>query len=139
MALQFQTRLQTRHLTAIVMCVSALFTLGNSGRAADDAVSVVGELQIHPAAITLSHRQRPHSALLTGSSADGLSLELSSQAEWKSSNEAVATVDLFGWIHPVANGDATITATAYGKTASVPVTVKLDEQPRPYSFRHDVM
>jgi hypothetical protein len=135
MALQFQTR----QSAAMLICISALFAFENSGKAADGTVSVASELQIHPATITLIHRQRPHSALLTGSSADGLSLELSSQAEWKSSDEAVATVDLFGWIHPVANGDATITATVGGKTASVPVTVKLDEQPRPYSFRHDVM
>jgi hypothetical protein len=135
MTLQFQNR----HFATLLICVISLCTPQDSVQAADDAATITGELKIHPAAITLNHRQRPHSALVTGISADALSLELSSQAEWKSSDEAIATVDFFGWIHPVANGQATVNATVNGKTVSVPVTVKLDEEARPYSFRNDVM
>ena len=135
MTLQFQTR----HFAMLFSCVISAFAPQASGQAADDAAVIAGELRIHPTSITLNHRQRPHSAIVTGNSADALSLELSSQAVWKSSNEAVATVDLFGWIHAVSNGQTTVTATVNGKAVSVPVTVKLNEQPRPYSFRHDVM
>ena len=44
---------------------------------------------------------------------------------WKSSNEAVATVDKSGWVTPVSNGNTTITATTQDgdKTATCEVTV----------------
>ena len=45
---------------------------------------------------------------------------------WTSSDESVATVDSYGWIHCVAPGTATITVTTAdgGKTAACQVTVK---------------
>ena len=43
---------------------------------------------------------------------------------WTSSNPAVATVDETGKVHAVAEGEATITATAGDKTATCKVTVK---------------
>ena len=48
---------------------------------------------------------------------------------WKSSDESVATVDETGKVTAVANGTATITATAEdgGKTASVDMTVKIEK------------
>jgi hypothetical protein len=128
-----------RQFAAMLILACACVASSVSIEADDTTVTIAGELKIHPPAFTLTHRQRPHSSLLTAGTPDHLSLDLTSQATWKSSNEAIATVDLFGWIQPVANGQATITASAHGKTVSVPVTVKLDEKPRPFSFRHDVM
>jgi uncharacterized protein YjdB len=42
---------------------------------------------------------------------------------WSSSNEAVASVDVFGDVTALSGGAATITATAGGKTAACLVTV----------------
>ncbi|MDA1162593.1 MAG: DUF1553 domain-containing protein [Planctomycetota bacterium] len=128
-----------KQLTATVTLAVALVILSASVAGADATVTIAGELQVYPAAITVNHRGRPHSALITARSTDGLSIDLTSAATWQSSDEAVATVDLFGWIQPVSNGQATITATVNDRTVSVPVTVQLQEKPRPHSFRHDVM
>src|SRR5205814_6125718 len=51
----------------------------------------------------------------------------------------IARVDLLGWVQPVANGQATITVQAAGRTANVPVTVQLPAEPVGFSFRQDVM
>jgi len=96
-------------------------------------------LQVKPAALTLSHPRQPHSLLVTGQSADGLSLDLTGQATYHCSNENMAKVDVLGWVKPIATGSADITVSAGGKSAIVKVTVKLPAKEPPYSFRHEVM
>lgn len=52
--------------------------------------------------------------------------ETNKTVEWTSSNPEVATVDKYGRVTAVANGEATITVkTADGKTATCKVTVKI--------------
>jgi hypothetical protein len=99
----------------------------------------VGELQVQPAALVLTHPRQPHSLLVTGRSADGLSLDLTGQAEYRSSNDKVAKVDARGWVRPIASGQADITIRAAGKSAVVKVTVNLPAKETPHSFRHDIM
>jgi hypothetical protein len=99
----------------------------------------VGDLQVQPASLVLVHRRQPHSILATARSADGLSLDLSSQATYRSSNEKVATVNVLGWVQPVGPGTAEVAVTAAGRSATVKVAVQLPAQESPYSFRHDVM
>jgi hypothetical protein len=98
-----------------------------------------GDLQVQPASVVLTHHRRPHSLLVTAHSADGLSLDLTAQATYRSSNEKVATVSVLGWVRPVATGTAEITVTAAGKSAVVKVAVNLPAKEAPYSFRHEVM
>ena len=50
---------------------------------------------------------------------------------WKSGNTAAATVGADGLVTAVAAGNATITATAGGKSATCSVTVKDRQQPDP--------
>jgi hypothetical protein len=99
----------------------------------------VGELQVRPASLLLVHPRRPHSLLVTGRSADGLSLDLTAQATYRSGDDKVATVNALGWVQPVGPGTAAITATAAGRSAAVRVTVQLPADKAGYSFRHDVM
>ncbi len=101
--------------------------------------ALVGELHVQPAALTLTHQRQPHSLLVTGQSADGLSLDLTAQATYRCSNEAVAKVDVLGWVKQVGSGNADITVSAAGKSAVVKVSVKLPAKEPPYSFRHEVM
>jgi hypothetical protein len=101
--------------------------------------ALVGELQVQPASLVLTHPRRPHSLLVTGQSADGLSLDLTAQAAYRSSNDKVAKVDVLGWVQPVGSGETDITVTAAGKSAVVKVAVKLPAKETPYSFRHDIM
>src|SRR6185436_16502648 len=83
--------------------------------------------------------QRPHSLLVRARAQDGYDADLTGSATFSSSDEKVARVDLLGWVQPVANGQATITVQAAGKTAKVNVTVQLPAEPVAYSFRQDVM
>ncbi|MGH7170025.1 MAG: DUF1549 domain-containing protein, partial [Gemmataceae bacterium] len=87
----------------------------------------------------LTHPRQPHSLLVTGRSADGLSLDLTAQAAYRSSNDKVAKVDLLGWVRPVASGEADILVTAAGKSAVVKVRVQLPKKTPGYSFRRDIM
>jgi hypothetical protein len=106
---------------------------------ADEPLTVVGDLHVEPAVITLTHRRRPHSILVTAKTQDGLSVDLSSQAVWKIADESVAKVDLLGWVQPLKSGSTTVTVTAAGKTASVEVKVDVPAEVKQHSFRHDVM
>jgi hypothetical protein len=99
----------------------------------------VGDLRVQPSSLVLVHPRWPHSLLVTARSTDGLALDLTSQASYRSSNDKVATVNLLGWVQPVGKGTAEITVAVGGKSAVVKVTVKLPTQEVPYSFRRDVM
>lgn len=98
-----------------------------------------GGLGVQPAVMELVHPRRPRSILVTARSADGLSLDLTAHATYRSTNEKVAVVDTLGRVRPVGRGTADVTVAAAGKSATVKVTVKLPARLPPYSFRHDVM
>src|SRR4051812_32924647 len=100
---------------------------------------LTGDLQLTPAAVTLTNVQRPHSILVRGRTKGGYDVDLSLDSTFRSRDETIAKVDATGWITPVANGQATITAQAGERVATVAVTVQLPERPVPASFRQDVM
>lgn len=106
---------------------------------AEMAVTLAGELALHPAEVSLIHPQRPQSVLVSARTADGYDLDLTGKAVFHSSDEKVATVDSLGWVHPVSNGEAILEVRAGGKTAKVTVRVRLPQTEVPVSFRQDVM
>jgi hypothetical protein len=126
--------LQTAHAIAASWLLTAL---GSTWAGTPPAV--VGDIHVQPAELVLTHPRRPHSLLVTGRSAEGLSLDLTAQASYRSSNDKVAAVSVLGWVRPVGTGTADITVTAAGKAAVVKVAVKLPAREPPVSFRQDVM
>ena len=106
---------------------------------AGNGPKVSGDLRVEPSSITLNHRRRPHSIVVSARTDDGLSVDVTSQATFRSADENICQVDLLGRAHPKATGRSTITVEAAGRTATVAVEVRLPEQVRPYSFRNDVM
>ena len=70
----------------------------------------VGDLHVQPASLTLTHARRPHSLLVTARSTDGLSLDLTGQATYRSSNDKVATVSVSGLPPGVAVPTVTVKA-----------------------------
>lgn len=81
-----------------------------------------------PAAIPLYSLDNGNRARIEGSYADGVTRDLTAGATgttYLSSNTAVVTVDADGWLTPVANGSATVTATNNSKSATIAVTVAL--------------
>ena len=107
------------------------------GRA--DEPAIVGDVQVHPAQIKLEHRRHPHSIIVTGRTADGQLVDLTSQAIFESNNAEIAAPSLLGWVQPRTTGSAEITVSAAGKSSKVAVEVALPESAKPHSFRHDVM
>ncbi|EDY17968.1 Ig domain protein group 2 domain protein [Chthoniobacter flavus Ellin428] len=100
---------------------------------------LTGNLEATPSSVTLTNLQRPHSVLVRGRTQRGYDVDLTSDATFRSDNEQVAQVDSTGWIQPVANGQATITAQAGDRIATVAVTVQLPSTPVDISFRQDIM
>ena len=119
--------------------LSLILLLATSTTFAAEQPKLVGDLQVHPNEIRLSHRRHPHSILVTAQMADGRSVDLTSQATFQSSNEKIASVSLLGWVKPIGSGATTVTVTAAGKSAQINVNVDVPDKPREYSFVNDVM
>jgi hypothetical protein len=91
-----------------------------------------------PASSTLSG---PHARqqLLVENLADGrFAGDKTAQAEFSSSNPAVAAVDKAGVVQPLSDGEAAITATIDGQSATASVVVNGMAHDEARSFRNDV-
>jgi hypothetical protein len=108
-------------------------------RAQEASAPVPASLTVQPAAIELRHHRQPMALQVLGASADGYSLDLSSQAKYASANAKVAVVDAEGWIRPLSNGETQVRVSVAGQTKSVAVKVQLPAEEPKLSFRHEVM
>src|SRR5262245_13050808 len=95
--------------------------------------------QVYPTAIELRQHRQPHSLQVLGTTSDGYSIDLHSQARFNSADPRVATVDAQGWVRPVSNGATQVTISCGGQVKTVAVKVSLPAAEKPYSFRHEVM
>jgi hypothetical protein len=111
-----------KKLTLALMALALLFSFSSCEK---DVEKVVEKVEVTPATLTLE----------VGATAELKATVTPDQVEytlaWTSSNTAIATVDNSGKVTAVAEGTATITAEAGGKTANCAVTVK---KPAPTSF-----
>ncbi len=89
---------------------------------------LAGQLQVEPAEITLTGPKATQRVLVLEAQAGAVHGDRTRQAKFASSNPKVAVVDTAGQVHAVSNGEATITATHAGATASA--KVKVDEDAR---------
>jgi hypothetical protein len=119
-------------LTALWSVVVAIPVRGDESRAP------AGAVQVAPAVVRLRHHRDWQSLTVSGRTADGFALDLTSQTTFRSGDETVAVAEN-GWVRPIKSGKTTITATAAGQTATIAVEVELPASARPYSFRHEVM
>src|SRR5947208_607620 len=108
-------------------------------QAADNQAPVPSSITVQPMAIDLRHQRQPHLLQVLGTSADGYSLDLHSQARFTSADLRIATVDAQGSVRPLANGQTQVTVSVAGQTRTVAVKVQLLATEPPYSFRHEVM
>jgi hypothetical protein len=102
------------------------------------ALVMAQQFAVLPPAIELSHREARHQ-LIAEAMADGYHQDLTRAAEWTSSNEAVATVNEKGVVTPVADGEATVTASANGRKATARVRVTGFATPFEWSFKNHVI
>ncbi|MGI8988822.1 MAG: DUF1549 domain-containing protein [Bryobacteraceae bacterium] len=102
------------------------------------AAFAADSLTILPQNVTLTGPEAMHHLLVEAAVGDRQE-DWTRNAHWTSSNPAVVTVDQTGLLKPVADGQAMITATAEGRTASRSVTVRNLKVPFTWSFRNDVI
>jgi len=91
-----------------------------------------------PNAIQLRGPEARHQ-LLAEATSGGHAEDWTRTAHWSSSNPKVATVDQTGMVTPVADGTATITASAQGRSASAAVQVTAMQVPFTWNFRNHVI
>ena len=102
------------------------------------ASAFAADLSILPTAVELTGPES-YQQLLAEASVDGHQEDWTRAAQWKSSDPKIAAVDQTGMVRPVADGQATITAAAQGRSATVTVHVDNTRAPFTWSFRNDVI
>jgi hypothetical protein len=107
-----------------------LLLLSSSAFAAD--------LSVLPALVELDGPEA-YQQLLAEATVDGHHEDWTRAAHWNSTSPEIARVDQTGMLRPLADGQAVITATALGRTATVTVRVKNAHAPFTWSFRNDVI
>ncbi len=101
--------------------------------------SVLASLEVSPASLEIRQHRQSHALQVLGTTSDGFSLDLRSDAKFASADPKIATVDAAGSIHPVASGATHITIAVAGQTKTVAVKVLLPAVQPPISFRNEVM
>ena len=97
----------------------------------------IESLQIEPASLTLDDGRNARQVLVWGLTKDGQKFDLSDEATF-TSDSPIVTVDTDRFVTPKQAGDGSVTISAAGKEAKLPVTVRKAEEP-PVRFTRDVM
>jgi hypothetical protein len=97
------------------------------------------ELLVQPAAVVLAGPRAVQQVVVTGRYADGYVRDLTAACEWALEGDAVAEVGPDGFLAAKKDGTATLVVKAAGKVTRVPVTVKEFANPRPVSFRNEMI
>jgi Protein of unknown function (DUF1553)/Protein of unknown function (DUF1549)/Bacterial Ig-like domain (group 2) len=123
-----------------LLAVSGLLLACPAARAADAPAppAKVAALTAEPGPLTLTHAEDRRHLLVTGKLADDSLRDLTRAVRYASADPAVAEVSAEGLVAPKAPGRTTVTASGFGLTVEVPVTVAGVER-RPVSFANDVM
>src|SRR4051812_35952748 len=98
--------------------VAALLAAGPVHAA--DTVPVVAAA-VSPTAVEIRHQRHPHSIQVLGTTADGYTVVLRSDAKFAVADPKVAAVEADGWVRPLATGSTQISVTAAGKTLTIPL------------------
>jgi hypothetical protein len=131
----------TRTLPALAVALAASTALAGPPTA-DDQAALIGtptELVVAPPAVTLTGPRDVRQVVVTGKYADGTVRDLTWAADVAADTADVLTVGEGLFLRGAKAGTATLTVSAGGKTAAVPVTVEGLDEAKPVSFRHDVI
>ncbi len=97
------------------------------------------DLRVYPPSVSLTGPRAVQQLLVAEVRGEQVTADRTAKATFTSSAPNVAAVSPQGEVTPLANGTATITASANGKVASVKVTVAKAVDRSPPSFRNDVL
>jgi hypothetical protein len=132
-------------LSIVGLALGALMTMPGTARAADAAdagpakppLPAIESLQLEPASLTLENARDGRLVLVWGVTKDGQRYDFTDAATFKADSAAV-TIGADRYVSPAAAGDASVTITAEGKEAKLPVKVLSADHPA-VSFTRDVM
>ncbi len=122
--------------------VAACCALSSAGFAEDaapkkPALPKIVSLSVQPSSLTLLDSRDARSFVVTGKTASGYAVDLSSLAVVKPA-APIVQMDRDGYVQPVKVGATRLVVSAAGQTAVVPVLVKSMTSP-PVSFTRDIM
>ncbi|QJW99652.1 DUF1549 and DUF1553 domain-containing protein [Frigoriglobus tundricola] len=116
----------------------ALLSFAAFGAAARAAESPVSAVEAHPTALVLKGTDDAPQLVITGTRADGRTIDLTGVATYGVTDSKVARVEPTGRVVPVANGTAEIIVSVEGKTVKVPLRAEKMEAPLPLNFANQV-
>lgn len=96
------------------------------------------ELSIHPTQISLSTKEDFNSFIIVAKYGDDVTRDVTRESTLSLSNESVVRMEN-NTIHPVKDGNSTLTVTFQNRKVELPITVKDAVEERPISFNLDVM
>ena len=96
------------------------------------------ELSIHPTQIILSTKEDFNSFIIVAKYGDDVTRDVTRESTLSLSNENVVRMEN-NTIHPVKDGNSTLTVTFQNRKVELPITVKDAVEERPISFNLDVM
>ncbi|MBL8848130.1 MAG: DUF1553 domain-containing protein [Planctomycetaceae bacterium] len=117
-----------RTTTAAAVCL-----LCTAGFAAE-----LAEVRVSPPEISLTTSRARQSVVVQAVYADGITRDVTEQATYAFASEAHVRRD-GNLLFPVADGETQLTVSFEGSSVTVPVKVQRASEPRPVSFRLDIM
>ncbi|HEY1191834.1 MAG TPA: DUF1549 domain-containing protein [Gemmata sp.] len=123
-------------MTRLLLALLALLAVGSGVRAAESPVTAVAT---YPASLKLRGMDDAPQLVITGTRADGRSVDLTGAATYAVGDAKVARVEPSGRVFPLANGTTEITVSVAGKTLKVPVAAEKMEAPLPINFGNHVV
>jgi hypothetical protein len=129
MPLSFAPEMMKRH-GRLVLCLAALFALSDS--------ALQAEVKVSPERVTLS-RPEDSQQLLVTETQNETTRDLTRTAKFVVGQPAIVTVDANGLLHPVAEGESTLTIVAGQSELRIPIQVTGLKNPPPVSFEHEIL
>jgi hypothetical protein len=132
MAFEFSA---TRRIGTLLLAISCLIPLIASGQ--DPAPSWTA-FTVYPSEIRISSQSDSQHVIAVATRADGITLDVSDQVEWRIENPAVARLENLV-VYPVADGATELVAAWNAMEARAKLDLTQTATPRTVSFERDVM
>ena len=117
----------------VIICTASAILTSGSGMAAE-----LSEVRVSPPDIKLTTARARQSVVVQAVYADGVTKDVTDQATWTFADESLARRE-GNIVYPAADGETQLTVAFEGSSVTVPVKVERAGEPRPVSFKLDVM
>ena len=123
-----------------LLSVLAVCSIASSGVSAE---STPKSLTISPQgpnqAISLASPDARQQLIVTGKSTDGSDQDVTRTVKYSSSPEGIVSIDETGLVTPLADGEATVTASLGGINSQTRISVSGFAHPKPINFKNQIV